>query len=114
MEEKTIYIVSLIMIIVGLSFLFIYAGELDLKAIETVETITSGEPIKLTGTITKLNIQEGTMFIEVEGSKVVTTPVIVFSEEDLFLQEGDFVEVSGMIETYNGETEVVASKVVKR
>jgi len=114
MEEKTIYLVSLIMILVGLFFLFIYAGELDMKAIETVETVTPGEPIKLTGTITKLNTQEGTLFIEVEGNKVVTTPAIVFSGEDLFLQEGDFVEVSGMIEKYNGKTEIVASKVVKR
>jgi DNA/RNA endonuclease YhcR with UshA esterase domain len=114
MREKTIYTISLIMILVGLSFLFIYADELDLKAIETVETVTSGEPIQLSGTITKMNVQDGTLFLEVEGSKVVKTPVIVFSEEDIFLQEGDFVEVSGMIEEYNGETEIVASKVVKK
>jgi len=114
MEEKTLYKISMIMIIVGLGILFIYASELDLKAIEKVETLPSSEPLKLSGTITKLNTQGDTLFLEVEGSRVETTPIIVFSEEELFLQEGDFVEVTGVVEEYNGEKEVVASKIIKR
>ncbi len=114
MEEKTLYQVSLIMILVGLGILFIYASELDLKAIEKIETLPSSEPVKISGTVTKMSTQEGTLFLEVEGNRVERMNVIVFSDEDLFLQEGDYVEVSGTVEEYNGEKEIVASKVIKK
>lgn len=114
MEEKTLYKVSWIMILVGLIILFVYASELDLKAVERIETLPSSEPVKISGTISKLSVQGGTLFLEVEGSRVEKNAVIVFSDEELFLEEGDYVEVSGTLESYNGQKEIVASKVIKK
>ena len=102
------------MVLVGLAILFIYASELDLKAVERIETLPNSEPVKITGTVTSLSNQDGTLFLEVEGNRIEKTQVIVFVEENLFLEEGDYVEVSGRLEEYNGEKEVVASKVVKK
>lgn len=114
MQEKTLYHISLSMILVGLALLLIYAEELDLKALERIETIEPAEAVKMYGTITKLSVQDNTLFLELEGSRVEKTTVIVFSEEELFLEEGDYVEVSGTVEKYQDKSEIVASKVVKK
>lgn len=92
----------------------IYAEELDLKAIERIETVAPAEAVKMYGTITKLSVQENTLFLEVEGSRVEKTNVMVFSDEELFLEEGDYVEISGVVEKYQGQSEIIASKVVKK
>ncbi|MEK6937804.1 MAG: hypothetical protein AABX04_02040 [Nanoarchaeota archaeon] len=114
MQEKTLYQISIIMILVGLAILMIYAEELDLKAIERIETVAPAEAVKMYGTITKLSVQENTLFLEVEGSRVEKTNVMVFSDEELFLEEGDYVEISGVVEKYQGQSEIIASKVVKK
>ena len=114
MQEKTLYRISLVMVLMGLAILFLYAEELNLKGIESVETVQPSEPIKLYGTITRLQAQNKTLFLELEGSKVEKSQVIVFGEQDLFLEEGDYVEVSGIVEEYEGKKEIIASKVVKK
>ena len=112
MQEKTLLKVSLIAIIVGLSFLFLYSEELDLKSVETLEGIPNEETVKLKGKIVQLRQAENTYFLKIEGSKIETSDVILFPEEDLFLKEGQFVEIVGDTEEYKGKKEVIANKIV--
>ncbi|MBI4983428.1 hypothetical protein HZC32_02190 [Candidatus Woesearchaeota archaeon] len=114
MEEKMLYKVSTALIIAGIIILFLYAEEFDLKGIESIETVQPQEPIKISGTITKLTPRDKALFLEIEGNRVEKTDVIVFSSEPLFLQKGDFVEVYGTTEEYKGTKEVIASKVIKK
>ncbi|MBT3836137.1 hypothetical protein HOD05_04115 [Candidatus Woesearchaeota archaeon] len=112
MEEKTLLKISLVAIILGLSFLFIYSGELELKAVETLENIPNEETVRLTGKIAQLRETESAYFLKIEGSKIQTTDVILFPEEKLFLKEGQFVEVTGDTEEYKGKKEVIANKII--
>ncbi|MBT3813904.1 hypothetical protein HOE37_05245 [Candidatus Woesearchaeota archaeon] len=114
MQEKTILKTSLIVVLVGLAFLFFYAEEIDLKAINNVDESNSGESIKLTGTISKLTTSDKVAFIELEGQQTIKTDVILFSSENVYLQEGDYVEIYGTVEEYNSEKEIIASKIVKK
>jgi len=114
MQEKTLYKISIIMVILGLAILFVYVEEIDLKAIQKVESIAPAEAVKITGTVTQLSTQDKAIFIEIEGNRVEKTNVIIFNDENLFLEEGDYVEVSGTVENYNGQKEIIASKVVKK
>lgn len=114
MQEKTLYQVSFSLVLVGLLILLFYADNLNLEAVTHLDEVKSSEPIKLQGKITQLTTKDKALFLQLEGQTAITTDVVIFANEELFLQEGDNVEISGTIEEYNGKKEVVASKVVKK
>jgi uncharacterized protein YdeI (BOF family) len=114
MEEKTIYRISLALIAIGLVVLMLYAQEIDTQGIINYEDVKESTPIKLTGTITKLNAQNKILFLEVSGEQQIKTSVIIFEDEELYLQTGDYVEIEGYIEEYKNQPEIVANKITKK
>ena len=58
--------------------------------------------------------QDRVAFIELQGERVETIDVFLFADEDVYLQEGDYVEITGTVEEYQGKKEVIASKIVKK
>lgn len=114
MEEKTISKVSLVLVIVGLIILLFYVDQLDFKAVANLDEIKSQELVKLSGEVTKVTTKDNAIFLEVEGCETEKNTVIVFDSEEQFLQEGDSVEITGLVEEYNGKKELIASKVVKK
>jgi len=112
MEEKTLIKISFITVILGLSFLFLYAEEFNLRAIEDLSLIPSAEEIKLEGKVSSLTITDKAIFLELEGEKIIKTDVILFPQGSIYLKEGDYVEIYGEVEEYNNKKEVIASKVV--
>ena len=114
MQEKTIFKVSFLLAFMGLAFLFFYAEEVDLKVVENVDAALPEETIKLRGVVQSINKQEKVLFLQLEGERVETTDIIVFPEEELFLQEGDYVEITGTVEEYHSKKEVIASTIIKR
>ena len=112
MEEKTVVKISLVITILGLGFLFVYAEQFDLSGFEDIESTPSDEYIQMKGKVTSMKRTDNAVFLEIEGEKIIKTDIILFSGEDLFLKEGDYVEVEGMVEDYNTQKEVIASKVV--
>ena len=109
MEEKTIYKVSLVLIIVGLIILLFYVDQLDFKAVATLDEVKNSELVQLTGEVTKVTKLDKAIFLEVEGCKMEKNTVIVFDSEQQFLQEGDSVEITGLVEEYNGKKELIAA-----
>lgn len=114
MEEKNIYKISLAVMLAGIIVLLIFAGQIQLGGIAQIDELKNAEPVKFSGTISKLSAQDKVIFIELSGQKEVKTDVIVFEDQDVFLQEGDVVEVTGYVEEYNGEKEIIANKIVKK
>ncbi|MEW5897063.1 MAG: hypothetical protein AB1668_05195 [Nanoarchaeota archaeon] len=112
MQEKHIVKISFIAMLIGLCFLFFYAEELDFSAIESIDSIPPDENVHIKGLVKKVSISEKAVFLEVEGEKLITTNIIYFPEENILLHEGDYVEITGLVEEYKGKKEVVASKVV--
>jgi len=112
MDEKTLIRISIIIMVLGLGFLFWYAEELDLQVVTRIDTEAPSEPITIAGTVEQLQPQGKATFIQLSGMMPVKTDIILFPEEELFLQEGDYVEVSGTVEEFNGKKEVIGSKVV--
>ncbi len=112
MEEKIIQKVAIITTIIGLVFLFFYADNFSLAAVGDIENVGIEEDVHLRGQINSLRVTEKATFMEVEGERIVKTDVILFPEESLYLREGDYVEIFGEVEEYNGEKEVIGSKIV--
>ena len=110
MDEKKLYFISIVVTILGLAFLYFYAEEVDLE-VKELDAIKPNEFIKLQGVLTRVEAKDRVIFLQLQGEKVITTDVILFTSEELFLKPGDYVEVEGMVEEYQGKKEVIANKV---
>lgn len=114
MQEKTLFKVSFLLVFLGLAFLFFYAEEVDLKVVENLDTSLPEEAVKVRGIVQSINKQEKVLFLNLEAERMEIMDIIVFPEEELFLQEGDYVEITGTVEEYKGKKEVIASTIIKK
>ena len=112
MQEKDIYKISLILVIVGLIFLFFYSGELSTNVVDNIDNLPEAEKVTIQGKISQISVHDKVTFLKITGEKIITTDVILFSEEEVFLEEGNFVQISGIIEDYQGKKEVIASDII--
>ncbi len=112
MKEKTILKISLLVTLFGLILLFLYAEEIDVKVIESIDNRQPEELIKIRGVIEKLTRSDKVIFLQITGERTETTDIIFFPKEDIFLQEGNYVEITGKVEDYQGKKEVIAEKVI--
>ena len=111
MQESTIFKISLITTIVGLTFLLFYADQVETPIVDLNEAKLDDE-VKVRGEITSLRSHENTYFLEVAGERIENVDVILFSDEEIFLQKGNYVELTGVVEEYKGKKEVIADKVI--
>ena len=111
MKESTLYKTSLLILLLGLGFLFLYSQEFDLKVVETIDSQSLDQTVKLKGVVQSLRVSDKALFLKVTGERIETTEVIFFPQEEVFLQEGDTVEIIGTVDQYRGKKEVIASKV---
>ena len=112
MEEKTLLSASLIMVLLGLTFLYFYAEEVQIRAAQQLGNLPPEEEVRLQGVISRVSQQDRVAFIELQGERVETIDVVLFADEDVYLQEGDYVEITGTVEEYQGKKEVVATSVI--
>ena len=101
-------------IVLGLIFLFFYSEGLNLENVIRIDESYAEDEIKITGEISKISVQDKVVFIEISGQQIIKTDAIVFSDEEIFLEEGDIVEITGVVEEYNGKKEIIANKVLKK
>ncbi len=112
MQEKTILKIAVIVSMLGLGFLFLYSNQLNLATIADLDSVGVKESVQLRGKVNSVRVTEKATFLELEGEKVVKTDVILFPKESIFIKEGDYVEVLGTVEEYNGKKELIASRIV--
>ena len=112
MNEKTIYQVSLITMIIGFLILYFYADEFHTVAIEQIDTFKPGEEITIEGQLTQLTKHDKVYFATIQGQQTISTPLIIFEEQEIFLEEGNYVQITGTIEEYKGKKEIIAHKVI--
>ena len=114
MDEKQLIKISLSLALLGLLTLFFYADNFNLKVIEDFDNVKVEETVKLEGMITKLSFQEKVAFIEIEGQQKIQTDVVLFNDKEIYIKEGDYVQIVGEVEEYNNKKEMIANKIVKK
>lgn len=114
MEEKTLLKVSLVIGLLGVIGLYFVSLGIDLEVVDGLEGIEEEEEIKVGGVVGKVVEGEKVIFLEVLNKKVEKVKVVLFNDEEISLSEGDYVEISGTVEDYLGEKEVIGNKVVKK
>ena len=68
-----------------------------------------GEDVKLKGIVKGVRKSDKATFIEVE--QALPSSIVVFSQENINISAGDFVEVIGEIQEYKGEEEIIANRI---
>ena len=114
MEEKNLLQISIIMVLLGLAFLYFYAEEVEVPTSSQLGNIAPEEKVQIQGIISRLNQQDKVAFIELQGERIETMEVVLFADEEVYLREGDYVEIMGTVEDYQGKKEVIASQIIKK
>ncbi len=112
MQEKSIVKISYITAIIGLGLLFVFSEVLKPAIADDLDSAKTAEEVRILGKITRVQNSEKALFLEIEGQKTVKTEVILFPEEKIFVNEGDYAEITGTVEEYQGKKEIVASRIV--
>lgn len=111
MNERTILKISLILVILGLIFLYGYADGFNFKAIESYDSLQLEKQVELSGIVSRVSQTEKVTFLELSAQKKETLTVVVFNQENMFIKEGDYVELVGTVEDYNGKMEIIANQI---
>lgn len=111
MKESTIKRTALFVVLAGMIVLFLLVKEIDLETVTSIEYYQE-EDVKFKGQIKKISQHEKVVFLEVYGERIETIKAIFFPDEDIYLKEGDIVELTGEVEEYQGEKEIIVREVV--
>jgi len=110
-KEKTLLRIALIASIIGVCVLFFVSDNIEIseKTIDNLDTIDMGEIVKVKGIVTKVRGTNETTFLELTQPESVK--LIVF--DNITILEGDFVEIIGKIDEYEGEKEIIVDRIRK-
>ena len=116
MKEKTLFKIALICSIVGLCVLFFISSSIKIGEIDVGKITDSdvGKEVRVIGIVNRVSDTEKVMFLEVGQEKVEDISVVLFKEEAINLKEGDYVELLGELDEYDGEYSIIANAVKVR
>ena len=106
MEERTLFGIALIFLLLGLPALWILSVTLELSEEDTLfledETTT-----KISGKVLRVTTQEDFTIAEIE--RTTTIPLLIFDSVEL--EKGMQIEAIGKVETYKGKKEILANEI---
>ncbi len=98
--------------IIGILFLYWFAGSISLDPISSLDGVPKDTEVKLSGEVLSVSQTEKVAFVTIANYAIEATEVVVFKDRDILLSEGDYIEVVGTTEEYQGEMELIASSIV--
>lgn len=108
MEEKTLLIISVICLCVGLSLLYFASENTELKEADNLAQHLD-EDVKITGIVRKVSSHDGITFIEIDKKQNVK--VVFFDEIDVSM--GELVEITGKVSKYETDFEITGKNIKK-
>jgi len=110
MNERNLIKISLIFSLIGIFCLYLIAETIDVPS-SKIKDVDKDEFVKIRGIVDKVVDKEKVMFVSLIQPEEIE--VVLFKEEFLDIQEGDYIEVTGMSEEYDGEIQIVGNVVEK-
>ncbi len=111
MKEKTLLKTALVCSIVGVTVLFfisefIEVGEREIRDI-TINDLD--KHVKVIGTVSGVINTEKVIIMDIIQPQELK--VVVFKDKDISLKKGDYIEVLGKVEEYEGELEIIGDRI---
>lgn len=112
MQEQMLLKWALMSTIIGLVLLFFISlgSKVDETTLPQLEDVEFGRDVKIVGAVSKVNSLGKISLIEVVQPQSVD--IVVFTEKDMILRTGDFVEIIGELREFRGKQEIIADKVI--
>jgi len=116
MKEKTLFKLALTCSIIGLCVLFFISDNIVVKEIDVgkIDFDDIGKEVRVIGKIIRVSDTDKVMFLEVSQEKIEDVTVVLFKDEVVVLKEGDYVELIGTLDEYNGEINIIANAMKMR
>jgi DNA/RNA endonuclease YhcR with UshA esterase domain len=114
MHSSVLIKVALTSSLIGIISLFVLmqACAIPEHDISHIKMMDEGTTVKTEGMIKRITSKGNLTFIDIERKE--TMDVIAFNSPSLRLRQGDRILVEGKIESYKGETEIIADSIIKR
>jgi hypothetical protein len=106
MRDSTLIRISLSVALLGLLGLLLYANRVPPVSSDTSQL---NREIMLTGRVARVGEYGKVAYIELEHLKI--TDVVVFRPGNIPFAENDTVQVTGVMETYQGQEQMVAYRI---
>ncbi len=113
MEDSTLLKISLIISITGIFTLLFILEFSEVKPFQ-IKDITKKQlenQIKIQGEITSIKETPGLYILNV-NDLTETITVIIFKEDPLNIKKGMYIEVTGEVQEYKDELEIIADKII--
>jgi DNA/RNA endonuclease YhcR with UshA esterase domain len=111
MEEATLLKISLSASLVGLAVLLILTSRLQPgdTTIANLSAIEEGKAVRIEGVVQSM--RDSGKVLSLQIAQPQTVEVVVFKENNISIQKGDFVDISGELRDYQGRKEILASRI---
>ena len=111
MKEKTLLKIAIISALAGIFILYLISDNIEISesSIGNIENEDIGSDVKVKGVVKDVFNGESISIITI--TQPYDMKVILF--ENVSISEGDYIEVIGEIDEYNGELEVIGNRVRK-
>ena len=116
MKEKTLFKIAFICTVVGLWVLFFISENLEIEEIDVskIDSIDIGKEVRVIGRVERITDTEKVAFMVVGQEKIESVSVVLFKDGEIFIEQGDYVELIGKLDDYNGEVNIIANAVKVR
>lgn len=111
MKEENLLKISILGSLLGILVLLTISGKIEIKneLISNLDATDIGKSFRISGVITDVKKSKSVTSFQI--SELNQMKVVVFSDNTT-LNKGDYVEVSGKLDEYNGKTNLIADKIV--
>ena len=114
MQEKLLLKISLICTLIGILALFFlseYVIKVDEVSIDKLDELGEGKDVKIKGYVENIKDLDKIAILDVSQLKSIS--VLLFKSGNLTINEGDYVEITGEIQEYNGKMELIGNEIKK-
>jgi len=113
MKDETLLKISLIFSITGIFILLFILeySQIDLIKIQNITQDNLETQVKIQGELVSVKETPGLYILKIDDqSKAIT--VIVFKEEPIEFKKGTYLEITGEVQKYKDELEIIADKII--
>lgn len=109
MEDKSLIKICLFISLTGIITLAILSYYQEPGSSSSISSKDIDKIVKINGEIKYLRETKGTYKLTIDDTKVT-----VFKTKKLELKKGDYVEITGKVQEYKNQLEVIADKIITR
>ncbi|MBW2980996.1 hypothetical protein KY360_06280 [Candidatus Woesearchaeota archaeon] len=111
MKEKSLLKVALVCSLVGVTVLFFISEfiEVEERDIDEITIDDLDKNVKIIGTVSKVVDTDKVVIMDITQPQKLK--VMLFKDEEINLKKGNYIEVLGKVQEYEGELEIIGDRI---